>query len=171
MATTGTSSADGARAAALGAELVAVHDGLRAELGRLRAAVVAGGGPERGRTLGAHCLAFCRALTAHHTGEDEHVFPALERRHPELAGVLAQLREDHHLVAGLLAGVETAVARLPADPGEADRERFLGEVDGIGAILESHFRFEERRIVAALDAWTGAPGPVAALLGVPAPPG
>jgi len=170
MATTGTSSGDGSRAAALGVELVAVHDGLRAELGRLRATVAAGGDPGRGRSLGEHCLAFCTALSAHHTGEDEHVFPALERRQPELAGVLAQLREDHHLIAVLLAGVEKAVARLPAAPGEADRQRFLGEVDGIGAIMESHFRFEERRIVTALDAWTGAPVPAATLFGVPAPP-
>ncbi len=118
----------------LGAELRRVHDTLRADLRALQAAAATGAPPESRRTLPAHCLAFCAALTAHHTGEDAGAFPALVERFPELARQLAQ---------------------------EGTSPRLAGELDGLAAIAESHFSFEERRIAAALDRLPGTP----ALLG------
>ena len=56
-----------------------VHDELRAQLGELQAAAASGTAPARDRPLAVHCLAFCDALTRHHTGEDAGVFPALRR--------------------------------------------------------------------------------------------
>jgi hypothetical protein len=54
-----------ARLTALGDELFRIHDSLRAELRRLQDGV-----RDPGRPLAVHCLAFCAALTRHHTGED-----------------------------------------------------------------------------------------------------
>ena len=51
-----------ARLTALGDELVRIHDSLRADLRRLQAGVCT-----PGRPLAVHCLAFCAALTRHHT--------------------------------------------------------------------------------------------------------
>lgn len=151
----------GDRLRSLGRQLTAAHDHHRAQLEGLREDPT-GTAPDR--VLGTHCLAFCAALTAHHEGEDAVVFPGLEEQFPELAGVIAQLREDHQVMAGLIAALEAAVAALPADPDEAAVLRFRQQLDGLGAIMESHFRYEERRITVALDAWPDPPPAAAASL-------
>jgi hypothetical protein len=98
------------------------------------------------------CRGFCTALTRHHTAEDAVLFPELERRHPDLADVLRRLRQDHGMIAYLVADLEHALDRA-ADP-EASRDAVGRHLDGVGAIMESHFRYEERalgEVLAALD--------------------
>jgi hypothetical protein len=143
----------------LGAELRRAHDTLRAELRALQAAAATGAAPDPRRTLPASCLAFCAALTAHHTGEDAGVFPALAERFPELTPVLEKMAEDHVWIAGILARVAELAGELAAS---GSSPRLTGELDGLAAIAESHFSFEERRISAALDR---LPGTAAGLLG------
>ncbi|SHH10331.1 hemerythrin domain-containing protein [Geodermatophilus nigrescens] len=132
----------------LGAQLRRVHDTLRADLRALQAAAAGGAPADARRTLPAHCLAFCAALAAHHTGEDAAVFPLLAERFPELAPVLAKMAEDHEMISGILARVEQLAGELAAS---GSSPRLAGELDGLAAIAESHFSFEERRITAALD--------------------
>jgi hypothetical protein len=140
---------DAARALALGSELIEAHESLRQSLRRLRAGL---GSSDRaaaktGRSLRTHCVAFCSAVARHHTSEDRDVFPALAAQVPVLGPVLAELQQDHHLVAGILQRVE----QLAGDFGPDDAHRVRAELDGLAAILESHFRWEERRLVAALN--------------------
>ena len=73
------------------------------------------------------------------------MFPALRAAAPELTPVIGKLEEDHVLVAGILGQIRDLLA-APPDPATLQRE-----LDGLTAILESHFSFEERRIAAALD--------------------
>jgi hypothetical protein len=70
--------------------------------------------------------------------------------------VIDNLIEDHGLVAGILRRIRELLApgQTPSGPGALIRE-----LDGLTAILESHFSYEERRIAEALDilgpqAWT-----------------
>ena len=135
-----------ARARSLGAELVAVHQWLRAELARIRDDAASGSGLPA--PLQAHCIAFCQALTSHHSSEDDTAFDALGAAFPDLADVLEQLRQDHRLVAGIVAQLNQILATLTPDKSA----QLLRELDGLTAILESHFQWEERRLVAALDA-------------------
>lgn len=98
------------------------------------------------------CRGFCTALTRHHTAEDAVLFPELERRHPDLAEVLRRLRQDHGMIAHLVAGLEHALDR--ATDLAASRDAVGHHLDGVGAIMESHFRYEERalgEVLAALD--------------------
>ena len=140
---------------ALGQELVRVHDWLREELAALRVAASAGTPADVGsRLLLAHCARFCSALDRHHTSESGRAFPALAVEFPDLGPVLAKLEEDHVLIGGILARIDDVAAAL-ADGGDAPR--LVGELDGLAAIMESHFAFEERRIVDALDELTGLP--------------
>ncbi|GGM29493.1 hemerythrin domain-containing protein [Dactylosporangium sucinum] len=121
---------DGDRALALRAQLAEVHRSLLDRVDELRG----------GRPLLAHCLAFCAALTSHHRAEDEGLFAELVRVRPDLAPAVGKLMEDHELIAMLLARVEAA-----ADPDAAARE-----LDGLAAIMASHFAFEERALREAL---------------------
>lgn len=151
---------------ALGRELIAVHDWLRAELSRVTAELdtyLIGG--TRPTQLQAHCLAFCEAVSRHHTGEDETAFPALARQFPELAPVLDGLQEDHHLVADILRRLQSLMATV--NPGNATRVK--GELAGLAAILESHFQWEERKIVTALNELSGERQTPAEMFGITAP--
>jgi hypothetical protein len=127
------------RSAALGRRLVAVHDELRRELTVLRGEV---GGPSRvpANPLLERCLALCAAVATHHGGEDAGVFPALARAYPELRGAIGQLADDHRLVAEVIRHLRSRGGELTG-----------ADLDGLAAILESHFGFEERRLAAVLD--------------------
>lgn len=134
-----STSSEYARFLAYGHQLIEIHIGLRDMLADLREGVV----PEA--ELGTHCLAFCAAVTRHHTGEDTEVFPLLAGRHPELRTFLAELERDHQVIAGLLTALRAAAGRLGA---EGARE----ELDGLAAVLETHFIGEEKRLVGVLNA-------------------
>ena len=126
------------RLAALGHQLINTHIRLLDALDDLRS------GTPPPRELADHCLAFCAAVTQHHTEEDTAVFPALAARHPELRDVLAGLERDHRMVAEMLRRVAELAADLDADGARA-------ELDGLAAVLETHFIGEEKRLVTALN--------------------
>ncbi|MEU5884685.1 hemerythrin domain-containing protein [Spirillospora sp. NPDC047279] len=163
---TGDDATGNERLEAFGDQLIEVHDWLREELARLQDGVGAylDGTGARPRELRAHCLTFCSALERHHTGEDGTAFPALAERFPELRPVIEKLVQDHDLISGILHRIEELVGGLEAarELGEAEAAKVRGELDGLAAIMESHFTFEERQIVAALNdlrdpGWTSSP--------------
>ncbi|MET8837091.1 hemerythrin domain-containing protein [Micromonospora sp. NPDC004540] len=150
------------RLTALGTQLIEIHHWLREELAQLRASLDSpGGGATLTRELRAHCVGFCAALDQHHTGEDGGVFHLLAEQAPELRPVLAELSADHLVVADLLRRVDALLAEA------ADGRSVRAELDGLAALLESHFTYEERKLVAALNRLTGDP---VELLGVTPPP-
>jgi len=140
---------------------VAWYDEMRAVHGRLRRALelvrdtahdddASPAGPVA--DLLVYCRGFCTALTRHHTAEDAVLFPELEQRHPDLADVLRRLRQDHGMIAYLVADLERALDQA-TDP-LASRDAVVRHLDGVGAIMESHFRYEERAlggVLAVLD--------------------
>lgn len=141
---------EAARVVAWGAELRAVHGRLRdaLELVRDSAGQVAGGADPLAATreLLMFCRGFCTALAGHHTSEDSALFPQIRAQHPELGGLLDKLVQDHSMIAYLLTELEHAAHGTPS---AAELERHL---DGIGAIMESHFRYEETQLLGVLDA-------------------
>lgn len=107
-----------------------------------------------------YCRGFCTALTRHHTSEDMTLFPELERRRPELGATLRALRQDHSMIAYLVTDLEQTLDRAARSPGDPagdlpeSRAAVLRHLDGVGAIMESHFRYEEKAlgsVLAALD--------------------
>ncbi|MFY1668986.1 hemerythrin domain-containing protein [Plantactinospora sp. WMMB334] len=127
-------------------ELRRVHGRLREALAVTRQAVPDGEPAEPAtRDLLLFCHGFCTALTAHHEGEDRDLFPAIAERHPELRETLRYLRQDHSMIAHLLGALQAAVARA-APPEELDRH-----LEGVAAIMESHFRYEERQLLTVLE--------------------
>lgn len=135
------------RIRAWGEELRAAHQRLRQALEVARESVESGAqAQDVSRDLRLFCLGFCTALSGHHTSEDDSLFPLVERHRPDLAPVLAKLRQDHSMIEYLIRGLEEA---LEAGAGTEEKLRHL---DGIGALMENHFRYEERQLLAPLNA-------------------
>lgn len=97
------------------------------------------------RDLLLFCHGFCAALSGHHEGEDRELFPAIAAEYPELRETLRYLEQDHSMIAHLLSGLRVAVERA-ASPAELNRH-----LEGIAAIMESHFRYEERQLLTVLE--------------------
>ncbi len=104
-----------------------------------------------------YCWGFCAALGGHHRSEDTGLFPRVTQTHPELAPVVAQLVQDHHMIEHLIGGLQRAA--------EAPTEEKLRHLDGIEAVMLTHFRYEELRLLAVLDALTDDDVPSAELYG------
>lgn len=85
------------------------------------------------------------ALDQHHRGEDRALFPAIEAAHPELSGVLRNLKQDHSMIDYLLVELGAAADR------SATREEMVWHLEGVSAIMENHFAYEERQLLAVLE--------------------
>jgi hemerythrin-like domain-containing protein len=158
------------RLTAFGNQLIEVHLWLREELARLREDVDSylDGSGERPRELRAHCLTFCSALRRHHSGEDDGAFPVLAEQFPQLRPVIEELERDHHLVAGILWRLEELLGGLASQPDPAGAQRVRAELDGLAALLESHFVYEEKKLVVALNSLTARAGTTESMLGISA---
>ena len=73
------------------------------------------------------------------------LFPSIAAAHPELRETLRYLEQDHSMMAHLIAALRAAIDGA-ATPAELDRH-----IEGIAAIMESHFRYEERQLLTVLD--------------------
>lgn len=149
-----------------GAHLVEVHDGLRAELTRLRDIVeqVVAGEEQAHRarnaineltmrqnnwTLGAYCAQYCRFVTGHHGLEDRSVFPHLRRSDPALTPVLDRLESEHLVIHDVLEQLDEALVGLVSGAsGSAELRRV---VDRLSETLLEHLAYEEVELVPALD--------------------
>jgi hypothetical protein len=154
-----------------GAHLVEVHDGLRAELTRLRDIVeqVVAGEEQAHRarnaineltmrqnnwTLGAYCAQYCRFVTGHHGLEDRSVFPHLRRSDPALTPVLDRLEAEHLVIHDVLEQLDEALVGLVSGTastqggGTAELRRV---VDLLSTTLLEHLAYEEDELVPALD--------------------
>jgi len=134
------------RVIAWSAELRRAHSRLREALQAVRDALADGAEvPAASRELLLYCRGFCTALDQHHRGEDRALFPAIEAAHPELAPVLRKLEQDHSMIDFLLTALSSA-ADGGASPDEIERH-----LDGVGAIMSSHFAYEERQLLRVLE--------------------
>jgi hypothetical protein len=134
------------RVVAWGQELREVHRRLRDALVVARSAVEGGAkGPTAARELQLYCVGFCAALTGHHRSEDATLFDVVLAAQPELAPVVADLKRDHSMLDHLLGELERAAL------SGAARDELLRHLDGIEAVMETHFRYEEKKLVDVLD--------------------
>jgi hemerythrin-like domain-containing protein len=142
-------------------ELTAAHQRLRQALRVTRDALDAGLDAGDTRPAGAdlllYCHGFCAALSGHHASEDAALFPELSARHPGLRPVIAKLAQDHEMIAALLTQFGHAITAAAA-PDELARH-----LDGLSAIMESHFNYEERELLGILSALHLAADPQALL--------
>ncbi|MEE1787467.1 nitroreductase/quinone reductase family protein [Streptomyces sp. SP17BM10] len=130
-------------------KLLEAHTWLRAQLRYVREeaqAHVAGRRASLGLQMRQHCLAFCEGLTHHHRGEDAAIFPALARSHPELAGTLDALGEQHRAIGRIKDELVALLAAVEAE----QPERLRADVERMAAELEAHLAYEEAELLPAL---------------------
>jgi hemerythrin-like domain-containing protein len=150
---------------AVGQHLIDVHDHLRGELRQLRELIeqlrqgAVDAGQVRGFihqmtirqnswTVGAYCASYCRALTQHHSMEDQGIFPHLRSSEPALGPVLDRLVEEHHVIHGVLERVDRAFVAFLSDPRD-----FTGVDEAFQSLdhtLLSHLAYEEGQLVEPL---------------------
>ncbi|MBD7920150.1 hemerythrin domain-containing protein [Cellulomonas sp. Sa3CUA2] len=145
---------DPTRLVAWDRELRAVHARLRGSLRLAREAVddAADGSADAAspaRELLLFCTGFCAALDGHHRGEDDVVFPGLLASAPGLRDVVGQLVRDHAMLSHLLGELQRAVDGGHAAGGH-DTAALHRHLDGIEAVMETHFRYEEKRLLPVL---------------------
>jgi hemerythrin-like domain-containing protein len=133
------------RLAAWSEEMREVHRRLREALELARGSVTDGSTADPLAHPLLYCWGFCSALSGHHRSEDGALFPLVVEAHPDLAPVVAQLTQDHHLIEHLIGALQQAI-----EQGAPTTEK-LRHLDGIEAVMESHFRYEERRLLSVLD--------------------
>ena len=121
-------------------ELTAAHQRLRQALRVTREALGAGNAGPAGADLLLYCHGFCDALGGHHVSEDTALFPKLVSRHPALRSAIAKLMQDHEMIAALLTQFVRALETA------ATPEELVRHLDGLSAIMESHFNYEERQL-------------------------
>lgn len=121
------------RLTAFGNQLIVSHIRLREQLAQLR------DGTYTGIDLQTHCLTFCAVLTNHHEAEDDAGFPVLGKHFPELRPVLDELSRDHRQITAILDRLKDPANVTPS------------ELDTLGALLETHLLYEEKKIVDALN--------------------
>lgn len=149
-----------------GAELVRIHDHLRAQARELIAAIddfVAGREPartarsilqelaarQRYSAIGSLCSGYCTLLTLHHSIEDRRVFPGLGRAEPSSLPVLRRLMEEHEVIAGIIERVQEAIDATERDRALAGELRRA--VAHLRDRLQSHLAYEEAQLVPALN--------------------
>jgi hypothetical protein len=144
------------------AELVAVHDMLRAELATVRdlTVQVQKGAINAARarselnqmtmrqnnwTMGAYCQSYCRVVTQHHSLEDVAVFPYLRGRDDGLGLVLDRLQHEHRVIHGVLDAVDRALVNYVSESGDATE--LAKAADLLTDTLLSHLAYEERELI------------------------
>ena len=135
------------RVIAWGQEMRAVHQRLRHALDIARESIENEEQPQSlvPNDLQLFCGGFCVALSGHHASEDATLFPLVVGVQPDLAATVRQLMQDHNMIAHLIRGLEQAL-RTGDQKGA-----LLTHLDGLEAVIQSHFRFEERQLVGLLD--------------------
>jgi hypothetical protein len=154
-------------------ELLWIHSILRQDLEavrRLAAEVADGKEPEAIRAevanlqtnsplwkLKSGCLYYCRFVHMHHTIEDVHFFPALQRSNPVLGPVVDRLEADHRRVSDICDEVGAAARDLVRDDSPAVRGRVVDALNDLRDCLLAHLAYEEEQVSPTLRTWTSWP--------------
>ncbi len=142
---------ESARVVAWGRQLRRAHERLADALVSARESIESGAPVAVPLPPLTYCSAFCTALDGHHRGEGSMLFPRVLERHPELAEVVDNLSRDHTMIGHLLGDLRQSIDR--GDPPDV----VLRHLDGVEAVMTTHFRYEEKRLLGVLDglSWDG----------------
>jgi hemerythrin-like domain-containing protein len=129
-----------------------VHDALRRDLARARAAL-AGVVPEtRRRPLAAHVAWMMDFLHTHHEGEDAGLYPMVRVANPAAGVLLDAMGDDHAGIDPAVEGLRAAAARWAASGTDADQTALLDALVSLEAVLLPHLDREETEAMPVVSA-------------------
>lgn len=109
------------------------------------------GDREHAGVVADHIAMISVGLHAHHEGEDQRLWPALDQRAPGCALHVSRMKDQHREI---LARVDELDAVLPAWRSTAsgvDAARVVSALDGVNAALAVHLPDEEANIVPVME--------------------
>ena len=127
-----------------------VHDALRRDLARVRAALACPVPPAQRRALAAHVDWMMDFLHEHHEGEDAGLYPMVRAINPAAGALLDAMAADHARVDPAVAGVRAAAARWAAD--DAERAALLDAITALEDVLLPHLEREEDEAMPVVSA-------------------
>ncbi|HVY31787.1 MAG TPA: hemerythrin domain-containing protein [Polyangiaceae bacterium] len=130
------------------------HHAFRRDLARFARALSLPAGELRSAPLQQEWRFFHGALHGHHQMEDNAVFAGMKAQHPDLAGCIEGLMQDHRRIDPLLERGDAAFAQLPQATGDA-----LAIVRELQALLDPHLTTEESQIAPQLRGAKQFPAP------------
>jgi hypothetical protein len=117
-----------------------VHGALRRDL--LRAREVASSAPypsgRQRRALGEHVGWLMDFLHAHHTSEDDGLWPAVRAKNPAAGPLLDSLEADHQRIEPAAKALRAAGAGYATSTGDAARVELVAAIDELGTVLFPH---------------------------------
>lgn len=130
-------------------EMYAIHDCLRHEFAKLPLTVkaVAEGDSDRAAVVGGHVLLMTAILHAHHDGEDELVWPLLEERAPEHAGLITEMEGQHEAMLVSVESAQEQARAWMASPGVLERSSLHTTLIKLEKELLHHLAMEEQEVV------------------------
>jgi hemerythrin-like domain-containing protein len=122
-----------------------VHSALRRDLVRIR--MVLGtpeaAQPRRRTALAEHALWLMHFLHAHHTGEDDGLYPLVVRRNPDAAELVQRMDDDHGAITPAMDRL-SAAAQHHLDQPDSPDELLADAIDGLNEVLNPHLEREEQ---------------------------
>ncbi|HMG44255.1 MAG TPA: hemerythrin domain-containing protein [Acidimicrobiales bacterium] len=134
----------------------AVHHALRMGAHRLADGVAALGPRDerRATAIGRYWVGYAGEVVAHHTIEDDVMFPALVERCPVVADHLPRIEHDHHHLDELMDACAQAVGSLPRG---GDTGRAVALLTDLAEHTDEHLAFEDADLLPLFERhFTGA---------------
>lgn len=103
------------------------------------------------KSVADHLWLLSVAVRAHHEGEDERLWPAIDERAPACALHVTRMKEQHHKVLAAVADLEPAVATWRASASTTDAAPVLAALARVNAAVEVHLPDEEKNIVPVME--------------------
>ena len=131
-----------------------VHRALRRDLLRTRATVSTEPYPQgrQRRALGEHVVWMMEFLHAHHTSEDEGLWPLVRERDPAAGALLDSLEADHQRISPAAAALTAAGQRYAATVADEARAELVAALDTLTAVLLPHLDREVEQAMPVVSA-------------------
>ncbi|QUX27088.1 hemerythrin domain-containing protein [Nocardiopsis akebiae] len=135
-------------------DMIGAHDAMRRQFGALPALVagVSAGDADGTTVVARHVLMMVDFLHAHHTSEDDHVWPRLRERCPaDVEPLVETMDRQHAFIDGELEALAAGSRRWLASADATDRDAVAAVAERLLPALYEHLALEEERILPLID--------------------
>ncbi|MET8176954.1 hemerythrin domain-containing protein [Streptomyces clavifer] len=135
-------------------DMIGAHDAMRREFGALPELIagVPTGDAHGTDVVAGHVLLMVDFLHAHHTSEDDHVWPRLRERCPDDVGPLIETMDQQHApIEDELKALAASGRRWQATADASDRDAVAAVAERLLPALYEHLALKEEQILPLID--------------------